>query len=332
MVRVWEVQIFYSSDKKSMNPKNTLLILSRDARRYAELIKQLDIAELEFTACENTEEARKYIEQCNIMLGEPARIAPLLNTARQIQWVQSTFAGVEALLHHPCRSDYILTGVKEVFGLFISEYVFAYILALERHLFEVYTHQQHKRWHKIPYTSLQGKLIGICGLGSIGRHLARTAKHFGMSVWGYKRSYESFPDVDRVFTNADFQEFLAQPEYIVITLPHTPKTEHLFNAEAFRAMKSSAILINVGRGKVVLESALVQALQEYHIRGAVLDVFEEEPLSKESPLWTLSNVFITPHNSAYSFPKMIVNIFAENYRRFVVQEPLQYLVDFHKGY
>jgi len=252
--------------------------------------------------------------------------------ANKLQWVQSIFAGVEDLLSSPQRTDYVLTGVKGVFGPLMSEYVFVYILTLERHVFEVYENQKERVWGKIPYESLQGKLLGICGLGSIGLHIAQTAKHFGMKVWGYKRSYEEVPGIDRIFTQLDFKEFLSNPDYIVITLPSTPDTLHLMDYETIKAMKSSAVLINVGRGSVISESALVRALEEKLIRGAVLDVFEEEPLPEGSRLWALPNVMITPHNSGFSFPEDIVRIFAENYRRFVDKKTLKYIVDFTRGY
>jgi phosphoglycerate dehydrogenase-like enzyme len=239
---------------------------------------------------------------------------------------------VEPLIFHVNQPDYVLTGVKGFFGPLMSEYVFAYILALERHIFEVYDNQKKKRWEKIPYQSLQDKLIGICGLGSIGRHIGRTAKHFGMKVWGYKRSYEEVPAVDRIFTGANFEEFLSHPDYIVITLPSTPKTIHFFDYDAFHVMKRSSILISIGRGNVISESALVRALKEKLIRGAVLDVFKEEPLPEASPLWIMPHVLITPHNSGFSFPENVVKVFAENYRLFVENKPLKYIIDFDKGY
>ena len=315
-----------------MMERNRLLILARDPTRYAELIERFDFADLELVAFDSVEKAKKYVENCNIILGAPKLIALILVAANKLQWVQSIFAGVEALLSPRQRTDYVLTGVKGVFGPLMSEYVFVYILALERHILEVYENQKERAWKKIPYESLQGKLLGICGLGSIGRHLGQTAKHFGMKVWGYKRSYEDVPGIDRIFTQSDFKEFLSNPDYIVITLPSTPDTLHLMDYETIKAMKSSAVLINVGRGSVISESALVRALEEKLIRGAVLDVFEEEPLPEGSRLWALPNVVITPHNSGFSFPENIVKIFAENYRRFVDKKPLKYIVDFNRGY
>ena len=315
-----------------MKERNKLLILSEDSKIYAEMIAELDFADLDFKACDNVEDAKKYVEDCNIILGEPARVAPVLDAAKRLQWVQSTWAGTDVLLSPNKRTDYVLTGVKGVFGSQISEYVFAYILALERNVFEVYENQKNRVWKNIPYEGLDERLIGVCGLGSIGRYVAKMAGNFGMKVWGYKRTYEEVTEVDRVFSETDFQEFLAKPDYIVITLPNTSKTFHLFDYDAFLTMKSSAVLINVGRGSIVDENSLVRALEEKLIGGAILDVFKKEPLPEESPLWSLPNVIITPHNSATSFPKDIIKIFTENYRRFVEKKPFQHVIELSRGY
>ena len=315
-----------------MRKKNRLLIFTENSSHYAELIERLDLYGLEFMACDRAVDAKNHAKGCNIILGEPDRIAPVLNVAENLQWIQSTYAGVDGLVTPSQRTDYLLTGVKDLFGPLMSEYVFAYILALERNIFQTYENQQERLWQDMPYKSLKGTLLGICGLGSIGRHIALTGKRFGMDVWGYKRSNEEVPGVDRLFTQTSFREFLAHPDYIVITLPNTPESFYLFDYASFQAMKRSAVLINVGRGPAVSESALVQALEKRLIRGAVIDVFEEEPLPKESNLWGLPNVFITPHNSAYSFPEGIVDIFAENYRLFVDGKPLKYVIDFERGY
>ncbi len=315
-----------------MKDRNKLLILSEDSKIYAEMIKELAFHNLDFIACDTVENAKKYLEDCNIILGEPSRVVPVLGVAKKLQWVQSTWAGTDALLGPNKRTDYVLTGVKGVFGSQISEYVFAYILALERNVFEVYENQKNRVWKNIPYEGLNERLIGVCGLGSIGRHIAKMAGNFGMKVWGYKHTYEEVTEVDRVFTKTDFQEFLVKPDYIVITLPNTSKTFHLFDNNAFLTMKNSAVLINVGRGSVVNENSLVQALEEKLIGGAILDVFEKEPLPEESPLWSMPNVIITPHNSAVSFPKDIIKIYTENYHRFVEKKPLQHVIEFSRGY
>jgi phosphoglycerate dehydrogenase-like enzyme len=312
--------------------KNRLLILSRDTNRYESLIKGLGPEDLEIHGLPAEGDAKALVGRCNILLGEPNRIAPHIPAAASLQWVQSTFAGVEPLLTPGSRRDYLLTGVKKVFDPYMGEYVFAYILALERHLFETLENQRNRTWRQRPYQSLADRLIGICGLGSIGRHIARTAKHFNMTVWGFKRKDQRVQDVDRVFTPRNFNGFLKGPDYMVVTLPATDNTRHLFDEAAFGQMKNSAVLINVSRGSIVSEPAVVGALEKGLIKGAVLDVFEKEPLSDKSPLWTCPNLFITPHNAGYSFPEDVVSIFAENYRRFMNRKPLLYQIDFRRGY
>jgi len=315
-----------------LSEPNKLIILSKDAAKYAELITRLNLRHLEFTVADTPQGAEGNIKACNIILGDPRQIKSVLGVAKRLKWVQSTWAGVDALVDPKIRTDYILTGVKDVFGQMMSEYVFAYILALERNIISVHANQQKKHWQDMHYKTLSGRHLGVCGLGSIGRHIAQTAKHFGMEVWGYKRTFEAVAEVDRVFTDKDFSEFLAFPDFMVITLPSTPYTFHLFDENAFKAMKKTAVLINVGRGSVVSEQALVRALDAREIGGAVLDVFEKEPLTKASPLWTNPHVLITPHISALSFPEDIVNIFAENYRRFISDQPLLHVIDFNQGY
>ena len=315
-----------------MKTKHRLLVVSRDAAVYDRLIKALALPDLIIDAVDSAEKAVAHAQDVSIILGEPKRIAPVIDLAPRLLWVQSTFAGVEALIRPHARTEFILSGVKDVFGPFMSEYVFSYLVAIERRAFDLYRNQQNRIWQKISYKSLRDRLIGICGLGSIGRHLAQTANHFGLRVWGYKKNRGSVPEVERVFTGDGFRDFLSGPDYIVITLPSTPATFHMFDDTAFAAMKATALLINIGRGNVVLESALIRALQKGEIGGAVLDVFEEEPLPQESPLWSLPNVFITPHISGYSFPSDIVGIFAENYRRFLSGSPLLHQVDFKRGY
>lgn len=315
-----------------MDNKNKLLVLSRDSGNYAQLVKELAFDGLDIVHADSPSHAETYLNKCNIILGEPSKIAPVIHSAGRLVWVQSTWAGVNELVKPDMRTDYTLTGVKGIFGPMMSEYVFGYIFLLERHILEMHAHQKKKHWQPNTFRTLQNRLLGVAGLGSIGRHIAKNAKQFGMKVWGYKHASGTTDHVDRVFTGNQFNTFLAGPEYIVICLPDTPKTRHLFNRASFDVMRKEAVLINVGRGSVVSERALIEALNENRIQGAVLDVFEKEPLPEDSPLWEHPDVLVTPHVSALSFPEDIVKIFAENYRRFTLGRSLQYVIDFAKGY
>jgi len=311
---------------------NNLLILTEDSQKYTALIKAADLPRLRILAASNTEEATDLLSSCNIFLGEPPLLAKILDSANHLDWVQSSWAGIDALCQPGLRRDYALTGVKGIFGPLISEYVLAYIFALERSIFDMRANQLAKNWQPISFRLSRDISLGIVGLGSIGQHVAQTARHFGIRVTGMNRSGNACDGVEEVFTKEKLAEFLDEPDYVLITLPDTPRTKHLVNADFLRMMKSSAVLMNVGRGNVVSEADLASALDKGEIAASVLDVFETEPLPLDSPLWSMPNVYITPHYSAASFPEDVVRIFSKNYQRFLQKESLLHLIDFDRGY
>ena len=272
------------------------------------------------------------VRDANIILGRPELVVRILGQAERLEWVQSSFAGIEPFCASNLRKGYILTGVKGVFGPLMSEYVFGYILALERNILETRENQKQTLWRKIPYRSLAGLTIGICGLGSIGRHIALTASHFKMRVLGLSRSAAPTPNVEKVFGPPEIAEFASHLDYLVAVLPNTPSTKQLISADVFEHLQKSAVLINVGRGNTVDEDALATALRDGILRAAVIDVFDTEPLPSHSPLWELENAYVTPHNSAPTFPRDIADIFCDNYKRFRSREPLKYLIDLERGY
>jgi phosphoglycerate dehydrogenase-like enzyme len=179
---------------------------------------------------------------------------------------------------------------------------------------------------------LRGKTIGLLGVGSIGSHLAGTAKHFGMSVHGFTRESESCSDVDVYFHGPNLLNFGAGLDYLVSVLPRTADTNKIVNARLFNALPSHAVFINVGRGNAVDESALVTALNEGEIAAAVLDVTAKEPLPQDHPFWTTPNLLLSFHTSAISYPENITELFVENYQLYVQEKPLKYRVDFERGY
>lgn len=309
-----------------------VLILARDAHVYKPLVAAANIPGLAIHACDEVAKAQAVVAECEVILGQPDMVAQVLSSAKSLSWVQSTFAGVDALCRKGLRRDYLLTGVKGIFGPLMSEYVFGYILALERRMFAVRANQQGKVWAPLSYRSVRGLTLGVCGLGSIGEHVARTGRHFGMRVIGYRRSSGSCDGVDQVFSGDTLGSFLGECDYVVGVLPATDSTRHLFNADAFAAMKPSAVFMNVGRGSTVCEKDLLDALDRQEISGAVLDVFEEEPLGSGSPFWEMENVIITPHISAFSFPEEIAGIFCRNVVAYREGRALDYPVCFEQGY
>ncbi|MGI9536495.1 MAG: D-2-hydroxyacid dehydrogenase [Desulfocapsaceae bacterium] len=311
---------------------NTLLILDDDAPVYKAELQKRNLPDLGISIAENELEAEPYLPEVEIIFGKPLLVAGVVDRTPRLKWVQSTYAGIEQLCRPGLPRSYLLTGIKNLFGSFMREYVFTYILARERSLLQVHRNQQNKIWSRISYRSLADVTIGIIGLGSIGREIARTARHFDMRVLGVKRTPGQLDCVDRLFTVGDMEEFLPQLDYLVLVLPDTAECRHFITEKELGLMNAGAVLINVGRGSSVKQPDLNRALETKQISGAVLDVFEQEPLPAKSPLWAMDNVIITPHNSAYSFPDQVAEIFCANYARFLADSPLDYSVDFDLGY
>jgi phosphoglycerate dehydrogenase-like enzyme len=302
----------------------TLLILSNNADEYRRLIESACLPGLEIT--------QNPTPSCDLVFGEPSIIRGFLPRLPALRWVQSTWAGVEPLLDPALRRDYILTNARGVFGPLMSEYVFGYLLLRERRMLQRYAAQQQGRWDATLTGTLRGKTLGLLGVGSIGAHLAYTAKHFGLTVHGYTRESETCPEVDKYFHHPRLPDFAASLDYLVSVLPNTSATRHIVNADLLAALPSHAIFINAGRGSTVDESALAAALQTGKIAAAVLDVFEQEPLPPGHIFWRAPNLLITSHTSAPSFPKDIAALFVENYRLYIQGKPLKYQVDFGRGY
>ena len=313
--------------------KHKLLILARDSDAYARILRDADIERLEVHAADTPDEAEMYSEQVNIVLGEPDLIKPILPRIEHLEWVQSTWAGVRPLVEQGCRKDYLLTNVKDIFGPQMAEYVCCHMLMNERHSLERFFSQQHKRWDTTAPGQLRNKSIGILGVGSIGKEIARAAKFFQMTTKGYGRNPITCEYIDQGYTQADdLTAFVRDLDYLVSTLPDTPATIGLLDGRILGAMKPESILINVGRGNVLDETALLNAIRNGQIAGAVLDVFKTEPLPLDHLFWKTKGILITAHTAAISFPIDIVPIFLENFQRFQSGVPLKYCVDFNKMY
>jgi phosphoglycerate dehydrogenase-like enzyme len=300
-----------------------LLILSHETDEYLKLIKQSKLPNLEIVI-DHTE--------CEIILGEPRLLREVLPNIPNLKWVQSMYAGVESLMEASLRRDYILTNARGVFGELMSEYVFGYLLAHEKKIFERRKAQQANKWDRFESGTLRGKTLGLLGVGSIGAHLAGMAKHFSMTVHGFTRASETSNNVDKYYHEEDILEFAAGLDYLVCILPRTEGTNKIVDANLLDALSAYAIFINVGRGNAVDESALEEALKNGKIAGAVLDVTETEPLPNGHPFWTTPNLLLTFHTSAISYPEDITRLFVENYHLYLEGKPLKHQVDFERGY
>jgi len=308
-----------------------VFVLTPDAEEYLPLLDVLARDGAELTAAASLSTARAAYSGQPVVLGQPDLVAAALGGWLEVRWVQSSWAGVTPLLN--CgRRDFLLTGVKDVFGPEMAEYVIGYLLAHELKIFERLGRQASRSWWPEPSGTLRGKTVGIMGTGSIGASIALALAPFGARVTGLSRTGAPAGGFERVFAADRLDDFLAEPDYIVSVLPDTPDTRHLLGAEAFRRMNNHCLLLNAGRGTVVDEEALVRALHAGELAGAVLDVFQQEPLPSGHSLWNAPGAIVTGHVAARSRPREIAAIFIENYRRYGSGTALRYRVDFDQGY
>ncbi len=311
------------------------------------------VLEVSQVTCRTPEEMLPYLEEPEVLYTYHADFLP--EQAPNMRWVQLSSAGVNHLLGKPImQSDIIVTTSSGIHAVPIAEYVFGSMLAFARKFPLALSYQwkgewPKDRWKHLLGSELRGSTIGIVGYGSIGREVGRLAKAFGMTVLASKRSPKRTQDtgytlpkagdpkmqhVDGVFGPGDIEEMVSQCDYVVVALPLTPETEGIISEGVLRAMKPTAYFVNISRGEVVDEPALIRALKEGWIAGAGLDVFTQEPLPDDSPFYELQNVILTPHISAATavYNDRITDLFAENLRRYLAHEPLLNQVDKQRGY
>jgi phosphoglycerate dehydrogenase-like enzyme len=305
-------------------PRLLLLVKPNDIPAYLSELKTAGLADLEIVTTPDP--------SVEIILGDPALFRAHLRHLPALRWVQATWAGIESLLDPALRHDYILTNARGVFGPLMSEYVFSYLLLYERRILERLEAQKHNQWAPALTGTLRGKTIGLLGVGSIGAHVAGTAKHFGMKVRGYTRASQGCPDIDRYYHGEALLEFATGLDVLVNVLPNTPATHSIVNADVLNSLADQAIFINAGRGSAVDEAALLSALRNKQLAAAVLDVFREEPLPHAHPFWNTENLFITSHTAAPSFAQDLARLFIENYRLFIAKQALKFQVNFEQGY
>lgn len=313
--------------------KNKVVLITSDQKEFREKLGTYDLPDLDIVTPMNEDEIIEELKDANIIYGNPFRFKPYLDKAPKLIWAQSSFAWVDALCGEWTRKDYKLTNVKDAYGPHMSEYVFGYILMMEKGIMWSLSKQKKSFWKQEWQPTIQGKTIAILWTGSIGKVIAKNAKSFGMKTIGYKTSDTPVEYFDEICTPDMKKACFEQADYVVSVLPNTPETVHTIDAESLSWMKKSSIFINVGRGLNVDEEALLKALESKQIAGAVLDVFQTEPLPADNKLWNLENVFITPHVSGYVEDNArLIEIFTNNYKKFHAGEELDYLIDFKRGF
>jgi phosphoglycerate dehydrogenase-like enzyme len=291
-----------------------------------------DITGEKVQVCLTKEEALKYLPETEIIvtIGGGNFSVPLdeemLQAAPSLKWVFSVSAGVEKLPLKELKERGILaTNTSGVHAVTIAEYVMGGLLVMSHHYDRYLPLMKDKKWGElISGEDMEGKTILIIGAGHIGSEIGRKAGAFDMQVFGLKRTPCEINGFDGVHSMDKLKEMLPKADYVVMAAPLTQETYHLIGEEEFALMKKESVFVNIARGDTVEEEALIAALREGRIQGAVLDVFHEEPLPEVSPLWELDNVLITPHSSAISknVIKKIIRMFKESYEKYKKGEAL----------
>jgi D-2-hydroxyacid dehydrogenase (NADP+) len=300
-------------------------------------------SEMALAAEESEEEARRGLDEAlaeaEILFSLSAMPADLLSRSRRLKWIQLASAGADRLVERELfQSGISVTTAGGIHVTPIGEYVLGMMIMLAKGWPHLFRAQQKGEWARLAPQELEGKTVGVVGLGNVGQEVARLAKLLGMRVLGVRRSGAPLESgeylVDEMFAPLDLLHVLSQSDYVVLALPLTEETHHIMGELAFQAMKPSAYLINVSPGAVVDETALVRALKVGLIGGAGLDVFESEPLPPESELWRLNNVIISPHIAGETphYNEGAVALFSDNLRRYLADEPLLNVVDPQRGY
>jgi len=276
--------------------------------------------------------------EAEVLYGVPGDTGPSLAAALPhapaLRWVQATAAGageqVRAANLTPADLARItFTSAAGVHGGMLAEFAFYGLLALRKDAARLADIRARRGWDHYPMGELEGSTIAVVGMGSIGAAIAKRARAFGMHVIGVARTAAPQPDADETVALADAGAAYARADAIAVTLPGTDATRGIIDRSAIAAWKPNTIFINVGRGSVVDQTALIDALRSRAIAGAVLDVFTPEPLPADSPVWTLPNIIFSPHTAALSVREneRIVELFCENIRCFAAGQPLRNVVN-----
>jgi phosphoglycerate dehydrogenase-like enzyme len=277
------------------------------------------------------------VETLEIVYGGLSR--ELLPRATRLRWLQTAGAGVNGLLTAELReNDVLVTNASGIHAEPITEHMFGMLLMVTRRLAEAREQQMLRRWKGYHFESgvrlLAGKTLGVLGVGAIGGHSARVGEAFGMRVIGFRRTAQPHPHVQRMYGESERLEFYRESDVVMNSLPLTDKTQHAMSWDEFAALKPGAIVVNTGRGATINTDALLDSLRTGRLGAALLDVTDPEPLPQDHPLWTMENVFITPHYSGShpEYDQRAGRIFLENLRRYLAGEPLINLVDKNEGY
>jgi phosphoglycerate dehydrogenase-like enzyme len=322
-----------------MRPLNLLVISNPNARHLSVLEKLPDSTNI--TVGRYPDAFESAASEADIILngmGVGDTLKQIWGSARNVKWLHSLSAGVESTLFPELiESPVPMTNARGVFKRSLGEFVVSAVLFFAKDLRRMVRNQEAGVWEQFDVEEVHGRTMGIVGYGEIGRAAAERAHALGMKIVALRRRPElsaADPIVDKFYSIEDRAEMMAVSDYVVAAAPLTEDTRGLIGEKELAAMKSTAVIINVGRGPVISEPALIHVLQEKRIKGAGLDVFETEPLPTGHPFWKMDNVLLSPHCADHTSTWMeeAMELFVANFEHFVKGEPLQNIVDKRAGY
>ncbi len=310
-----------------------VLIGSRQASEIEAMLSDVPPG-IEVRFLPHGESMRDHIADVDILFGGIGE--DVMPEATALRWVHQPHAGVEGFMYPAFKaSDVILTNCRGLYGTQIAEHAFALLLSITRRIPEQLEFMKTKHWERVPCVELAGMTMGILGLGGIGRAIAARAQTFELNVIAADVEPIDKPDTVSEFYRLDgLMAFLAKSNILMVCCPSTPETHKLLSDAQFNQMPDASYLVNVSRGRVIDETALVTALQSGQLAGAGLDVTYTEPCPPESPLWEQQNVILTSHSAGSSqhIRRRAMQLFIDNLHRYVKGEPLVNVVDKQKGY
>ena len=261
---------------------------------------------------------------------------PIATVAPRLRWLQSTSAGIGQMVKRVGldQTDITFTTASGVHARPLADFCLMAMLMFAKNYVWMERGKKAKRWERYCGEELTGKTLAIVGVGRVGQEVARHGKRMDMRVTGMRRSDAAMPDVDQVFERPELHAMLREADFLVLAAPHTPLTEGIIGETELALLKPTAVLINIGRGALVDEDALIRALQEKRLAGAALDVFREEPPPADSPLWDMPNVIVSPHSASTVTQEnaRITEIFCDNLRRYLSGQPLRNVLDTKRLY
>jgi D-2-hydroxyacid dehydrogenase (NADP+) len=304
-------------------PVHVLLLLALPEATRAQYLERLRAAfpDMVVDLVEHHSKVGPYIGDADVLITFGAHMADhVLAEGTRLRWVQALGTGVDGITDSPSlREGVIVSNLHGMHGPAVSECVIAGMLALARDLRRASANQAQARWQRFPVALLNGKTAGILGVGAIAEELAPRCAALGMHVVGISSAQRDVPGFERMWPREQLTDAAAELDYLVLLTPYAAETHGIVSAAVLDAMKPSSFLINVARGGVVDEPALIAALRDGGIAGAALDVFAEEPLAADHPFWTMENVVVTPHTAGFhvGYADEALPIVEENIRRFV---------------